>query len=347
VRLRRGGRSTLGVDIGSARIKAAVIDHSAAAPRLVRLVSEPIMPGTIVDGELVNADAATTALRHIVDIIGTTPPAVVTAVGGRDVIVRTVTMDRMSAVDAKEVISWDADRYLPFDLNEVHLQIQLLDPRGDGAEMDILLVAARKTLVHERSTLLAAAGLDPTVIEVDAFALSNAFEFAYPEFSDAHVVLVNIGRETTTVVVRDAGAPVATRDIAFGTRYLEDDLSPLLGGSIPDVEAMLTGEVSPVPVVDGVLRAQADELSMAVERAASTPVDGSSQAARFGAAWLSGGGARIPGVQEAIARRLRTQTEIANPLKCLTMNPEVAAAIPDHGASMWMIAVGMALRTAR
>ncbi len=341
----RGKQRTLGIDIGSAFIKAAVIDHSGAEPRLVRIASAPLASDAIVDGEVVNPKTVVEALRLIAESLEIRFRRVVTGVGGRDVIVKKVSIDRMREADAREVIAWDAEQYIPFDPGDVQLDIQILDPGGDGAEMDILLVAARKDLVERRSALLVEAGLPPSVVDVDAFALSNAFEYGNPASSNGRDVLVDIGSETTTIVVREAGSPVAIRDVPFGSRHLREDLTCLCGMSESEINRLLAGEVGASAAADELLRTRADDLATAVERATAFLDSGPDATSTIGTACLSGGGARLPRVQEAIARRLRVRTEIANPLQRLEVTPEVAGDIPSDGVGMWMVAVGLALRS--
>lgn len=338
-------RRTLGIDIGSGHIKAAVIDHSKAEPRLVRLASAPLAPDTIVDGEVVNPEGVVTALRLIAESLEMRCRTVVTGIGGRDVIVKKVSIDRMREAEAREVISWDVEQYIPFDPKDVRLDIQLLDPDGDGAEMDVLLVAARKNLVEQRSALLTSAGMTASVVDVEAFALSNIFEYGNPGSANGSVVLVNIGHETTTIVVRDAGAPIAMREVAFGTRHLREELTRQFGMPDSEAERLLAGDIGPNSAVDEFLRNRADDLATAIERATAFLEVEPGAGPRAVSAYLSGGGACVPRVQEVVARRLRVRVEVANPLRRLEMAPEVVADIPGDGAGMWMIAVGLALRS--
>jgi type IV pilus assembly protein PilM len=105
---------------------------------------------------------------------------VVTAVGGHDVIIKKIQMDRMKESDAREVIRWEAEQHVPFDIKSVELDFQILNPHGDGLQMEVLLVAAKRELVDNKVALLQDAGVTPRVIDVDAFALHNAFEHNYP-----------------------------------------------------------------------------------------------------------------------------------------------------------------------
>src|SRR5687767_16006127 len=112
-------------------------------------------------------------VRSLMDSSGVKPKRLVAAVGGRDVIVKKIQMDRMKEADAREVIRWEAEQHVPFDMANVELDFQILDPDAEGLQMNVLLVAAKRELVESRLSLLSEAGLDPSIIDVDAFAIQD------------------------------------------------------------------------------------------------------------------------------------------------------------------------------
>ena len=156
-------------------------------------------------------------------------------------IIKKIAMDRMKEGDAREVIRWEAEQHVPFDMDNVELDFQILDPDGEGLQMTVLLVAAKRELVETKLALLADVGLEPSVIDVDAFALHNAFEINYPDAMRGVVGLVNIGHETTNVNILDDGIPVLTRDIPIGTRRFREDMQRERGLSAEDTERLLQG----------------------------------------------------------------------------------------------------------
>src|SRR5690606_34033731 len=203
-------QQTVGLDIGSALIKAAVVDHSSGEPRLERLASLPLAADAIVEGEIMDPSVVVDTVQAVMQTLGIRGRSVVTAVGGRDVIVKKIKMDRMPAADAREVISWEAEQYVPFDMQNVQLDFQILDPEGEGLQMNALLVAAKKELVDQRMLLLSDAGLSASIVDVDPFALFNAFEYNYPAASKGHAALVNVGHEISTIIVHEDGVPIVT-----------------------------------------------------------------------------------------------------------------------------------------
>ncbi|HKP74431.1 MAG TPA: type IV pilus assembly protein PilM, partial [Longimicrobiaceae bacterium] len=237
----RRNRSTVGLDIGSGLIKVAVVDHSGPEPELVHVSHTPLLPDAIVEGEVMDPQIVVETLRLLFDTAGVKPRRLVSSVGGRDVMVKKIAMDRMKEADAREVIRWEAEQHVPYDMESVQLDFHILDPLDDGLQMSVLLVAAKRELVEGRVALLRDAGLNPTVVDVDACALLNAFEFNYPEALSGVTALVNVGHEVSTVNVLQDGTLVLTRDIPFGSRRLREELRRLHGLSAEDAEAVLQG----------------------------------------------------------------------------------------------------------
>src|SRR4029453_2541521 len=130
---------------------------------------------------------------------------------------------------------------VPFGMENLELDFQILDPEGEGLQMTVLLVAAKRELVEHKVALLAELGLVASVIDVDAFALHNAFEINYPEAMVGVVGLVNIGHETTNINILDDGVPVLTRDIPIGTRRFKEDLQRERGLSADEADKLLRG----------------------------------------------------------------------------------------------------------
>jgi type IV pilus assembly protein PilM len=253
-------------------------------------------------------------------------------------------MDRMSEPDAREVIRWEAEQHVPFDMENVQLDFQILDPHGTGPQMRVLLVAAKRELIENRLSLLADAGLTPAVIDVDAFALHNAFEQNYPDAKRGLIALVNIGHETSNINLLEHGVPILVRDIPFGSRRLREALQRERGFTAEQAENTLQGKGA--NDIRSLLDERVDELAVGIERAAAFIV-AQSGGEGIGRVFLSGGGAAIPGMVGALGQRLGVRTEVANPLQRVAVKPEVMQAVPiDEFGPMLMLPVGLALRTA-
>src|SRR5437868_8593031 len=241
MRLLGRGKKTIGLDIGSGLIKLVVIDHSTGDPELIKVAITPVLADAIVEGEVMDPGIVADAIKGLFVTGGVKQKQVVTAVGGRDVIVKKIQMDRMKEGDAREVIRWEAEQHVPFDMENVELDFQILDPDAEGLQMNVLLVAAKRELVESKTGLLSDAGLQASVIDVDAFALHNAFEVNHPDAMQGVVGLVNIGHEVTNVNILIEGVPLLTRDIAIGTRKIREDLQRERGLSADEADAALRG----------------------------------------------------------------------------------------------------------
>jgi type IV pilus assembly protein PilM len=230
-------------------------------------------------------------------------------------------------------------------MESVQLDFQILDPLNDGLQMSVLLVAAKREVIEQRVGLLRDAGLAATVVDVDACALHNAFEYNYPEAMTGVCALVNVGHEISTVNVLQDGVLVLTRDIPFGSRRLREDLRRRHGLTVEEAEAVLEGRSDRAAEFRALLAEGSEELAMGIERAVAFLAAGESGG--LSRVYLSGGSSRVPGLVEVVAARLRARTELATPLQRLRIRAGAGTLFPvDELAPMLMLAVGLALRAA-
>jgi len=300
----------------------------------------------IVEGEVVDTGIVTDTIKGLMSSAGIKTKKVATAVGGRDVIIKKVTMDRMKETEAREMIRWEAEQHVPFDMDSVELDFQILDPEGDGLQMTVLLVAAKRELVQTKMTLLAEVGLEPSIIDVDAFALHNAFALNYPDAQQGVVGLVNIGHEITNVNILDEGLPVLTRDIPVGTRRFREDMQRERGISAEEADQLLRG-FERNELLDPFLETRGEELAVGIERAAAFLQSASRSSAGLTRLYTTGGGSRVPGLNRVLADRLRMPVQSANPVERLQVADGVFDTMNiDEVAPLLMLPVGLALRTA-
>jgi type IV pilus assembly protein PilM len=337
--------TTVGLDIGSGLIKLVAITHSAIGPVLSKVAFTSVGNDAIVEGEIMDPGIVAEAIKSLMAEAGIKTKSVVTAVGGRDVIVKKITMDRMQEAEAREVIRWEAEQHVPFDMDNVELDFQILDPEGEGLQMTVLLVAAKRELVDHKVALLADVGLQSNIIDVDAFALHNAFEINYPEAMNGVVALVNIGHEVTNIYILDDGIPVLTRDIPVGTRRFREDLQRERGQSAEEAERMLQGGGGDIP--DSFLQTRTEELAVGIERAGAFLQTASRSAGGISRIFLTGGGARIPRLSRSLGDRLQIPVQLANPIEKLQVADGVFDTMQvDEVAPLLMLPIGLALRTA-
>jgi type IV pilus assembly protein PilM len=338
-------KTTIGLDIGSGLVKAAVIDHAGATPELTKVVITPLTENAIVEGEVMDHAIVADAIRQTLETITGKKKEVVAAVGGRDVIVKKIQVERVKDAQAAELIRWEAEQHVPFDMDSVELDHQILDPDGDSLEMNVLLVAAKRELVEVKRNLLEDAGVTPRIMDVDAFALHNAFAMNYPDAMRGVVVLLNIGHDITTLNILDDGVPILTRDLTVGTRKLREDLQRDHGLTAEDADQLVRG-FDRVPSLDAVIALRGEELAVGVERAMTFLASSSRHYGQMRAAFACGGGARTPGLLPWLGERLRLPVELANPLARLAVREGALEFLTtDEVAPLLMLPVGLALRS--
>jgi type IV pilus assembly protein PilM len=337
-------QQTVGLDIGSGLIKLVVVDHSRGEPELTHVAVTPVLADAIVEGEVMDPGVVSDAIRGLFATAGVKQKHVVVAVGGRDVIIKKIQVDRMKESDAAEVVRWEAQQHVPFDIEGVELDFQVLDPHGEGLQMEVLLVAAKRELVETKVALLSDAGLNPLVVDVDAFALHNAFELNYPEAMQGVVAVVNVGHEVTNVNILDDGVPLLTRDLSVGTRKFREDLQREHGISADEADGILAGGQR-TPELDRCVQARGEEIAVGVERAAAFLQAASRDAQGIQRVYTSGGGARIPGLTEVLNSRLGMPVEVANSMQHLRVREGVFDTMNvDEIEPILMLGVGLALR---
>jgi type IV pilus assembly protein PilM len=337
-------KTSVGLDIGSGLIKVAVVEHGRTGPVLKKIAITPLTGDAIVEGEIMDPGLVSEAIQAALADAGVKNKAVVTAVGGRDVIIKKIKVERAKEQDARDLVRWEAEQHVPFDMESVELDFQILDPDDDGLEMSVLLVAAKRELIENKLRILAEAGLTPGIVDVDAFALHNAFEVNHPDAMRGVVGLISVGHEVTNINILDEGVPLLTRDIPVGTRRFREDLQRERGLGADEAQALLTG-FDRSSHLDAVVAVRSDEIATGVERAAAFLASSSRAPAQLREVYLCGGGARIPGLAEALGQRLRLTVTHANPLANLQVADGAFDALAtDEVAPLLMLPIGLALR---
>ena len=336
-------KTTVGLDIGSGLVKVAVVDHSRKEPELVRVAVAPLLADAIVEGEVMDPSMVADAIQSALANAGVKGKAVVIAVGGRDVIIKKIQIERVKEQQARELIRWEAEQHVPFDMESVQLDHQILDPKGSGPEMSVLIVAAKRDLIESKMRVLTDAGLSPQAVDVEAFALHNAFEVNHPDAMSGVVGLLNVGNDVTNINILDDGVPILTRDITVGTRRLQEDLQRERGLSAEQAQELLQG-YDRSPHLDAVLASRGEEIAVGVERAAAF-LSQNSRAGQMRAVYTCGGGSRVPGLNDLLANRLRMTVRQANPLANLKVRDgALASLVTDEIAPLLMLPIGLALR---
>jgi type IV pilus assembly protein PilM len=337
---------TIGLDIGSGLVKLAVINHGKGLPELQRVVIEPVPADAIVEGEIMDHALVILAVQNALAAAAAESKGahIVAAVGGGNVIVRKIVLDRGKLGELRESMQWEAEQIVPFDTSSIALDYQVLDPDGDSPEVSILLAVAKRDLIDARVQLLRDAGVEAKVVDVEAFALHNAFEFNYPDAMRGTVALINIGNDVCNISVLDDGVPILTRDSTVGVRRLREDLQRDARMTADDADSALVA-ASTSPALDNVVQRRGEELAKEIERTGTVAQSLSRTVRPIREVYIAGGGARITGMAERLAGLLRVPVRLVNPLLNLAIADGALADVnADEVATLLALPVGLALR---
>ena len=346
--LRLRSKSVIGLDIGSSSVKAVEVVQRGNGFELLHLGIATLPHDAIVEGAFLNASAIADAIREAIEKSGSRAKHAAAAVSGHSVIVKKITVPAMTAAELEESIRWEAEQYIPFDVNEVNLDFEILQAGDAERPMEVLLVAAKKDLIDDYVNLIGEAGLTPSVIDVAGFAVENAFEINYGA-RDEVIAIVNIGAQTSTINVLAGGVPAFTRDVATGGNQYTAEIQRALSVGFDEAERIKIGERGSeshdvVPQeVEQAMRAVTNNLVGEIARSldffAATAAD-----MRISRVYLAGGSSRVSGLEAAFKERTGLEVELMNPLaKMLPSNRFDADFLDQVGPSL-SVGIGLAMR---
>src|SRR5204863_3714149 len=295
--------SLVGLDIGSHTIKAVELESSNKGYRLSNWGISAPLGEAIVDGEIMDRQLVTDAISNLLETRGIKSKTVVAAVSGRAVIVKKILMNRLAPEDAQQAVYWEAEQHVPYDINDVSLDFEILGPApNDPKQMQVLLVAAKKDMVLSFSGLIRDAGLTPFIVDVDSFAVQNAVEANY-DFNPSEVIaILNIGSEITNIDIVQAGIPYFTKDLQLGGNTFIEAAQRKFNLSQVEAGAAVRGEAAQSPDMAPVIEQACEGLALALERAQAY-LRTAGEAGAISRIMLCGGSALTPGLKEYLQRR--------------------------------------------
>ena len=345
----RKSKSIVGLDIGSSAVNAVELKPSGKGFRVAAFGSEPVPPDSIVDGAIIDAGSVADAIRRVFDgNAAFKAKDVCASLSGNAVIVKKITLPVMTESELNESIYWEAEQYIPFDIQDVNLDYQILDP-GTGPDsrgsMEVLLVAAKKEKIGDYTSVIAQAGRTPIIVDVDAFALQNAYEVNYGLEPGQVVVLLNAGASAININILQGDQSVFTRDISMGGNAYTEAVQKELDLPFESAEQLKKG----VPV-DGatfeeaqpVLRAITENVLLEIQKTFDffKATASSDQIDRL---MLSGGASRVDGFREMLQERFHAPVEDFDPFRAVGWDAKKLGEPADHAATA-AVAVGLALR---
>lgn len=339
----------VGVDISSTAVKLLQLSRSGDRYRVEHYAVEPLPPNAVVEKNIVEVEAVGEAIRRAVSRSGTRVKYAVAAVAGSAVITKIIPMPAdLDDDDMESQVELEAVNYIPYPIEEVNLDYEVLGPMSGNTEMvQVLLAASRSENVEMRASALELGGLTAKVMDVEAFAIENAYALLAGTLNIPHdgiVAMVDIGATMTTLNILRNGRSLYSREQVFGGKQLTDEVMRRYGLSYEEAGLAKRQGGLPESYEIEVLEPFKEALVQQISRLLQFFYAGS-EFNRVDQVVLAGGCASIPGVAEMVEEQLGVQTVIANPLAQMTLGSRVQAHALAQDAPALMIACGLALRS--
>ncbi len=342
-------KNLLGLDIGSSAIKMVELKDLGKGKgfQLKAFGIEPLPAEAIVGGTVMDSGAVIDAVHKLLSDHSVKNLNVAMSVDGNSVIIKRIQMMAMSEAELAEAIQWEAGQYIPFDIEEVKIDHQVLETDPSTGNITVLLVAVKRDLIGEYTSLLGQAGLGPVTLDVDVFCVQNTYEINYPINGNEVTALVNIGSSTTNIGVLKGSSPLFWRDIQAGGHNYTDTLQREMNLSLQQAEAAKKGEavegVRPeqvVPILNAVTEEFGAELKKTLDFFRVTTSE-----TVIHKIVLSGGGSQVPNLDRYISQFFGVPVEIMNPFQNITVDErEIPMESINRLAPHFAVAVGLALR---
>ena len=337
----------IGLDIGSRTIKAAQIVETKRGSTLKNFGSIDIAHGVIEEGAINNPETVAESIQQLLKSCGIKESNVAMSIGGYSVIVKKIIVQTMAEEQLQETIHFEAEQYIPFDISDVNLDFQILgESESNPNQMNVFLVAAKKEMVDDYINLVNLAGLNPCIIDVEAFALQNCFEANY-DVQKENIALIDIGASKTSLNILKNSASVFMRDVSLGCGQINQKIMSLIECSFEEGEQLKYGNtpdrLSPDDlkgIVSSVVADWCTEIRRALDFYYSTyPED------RIKRIVLSGGGANIGEFRNLLATEASADVEMINPFKNFYIeNKKLDDAFIKQVAPQAAICMGLAMR---
>ena len=305
----------VGLDIGSSVIKAAEVIETKTGNALHNFGMLNIAPGIIEEGTIKDHDAVSAAIRELFSANNLKNKNVAISIGGYSVVVKKISVQTMTEDELQETIHFEAEQYIPFDISDVNLDFQILGENEQNPnQMDVLLVAAKKEMVSDYIHLVELAGLHTVILDIDAFALQNIFEFNYATEEES-VALIDIGASKTSLNILKGYSSVFMRDVSLGCGQINQQIVSLADCSMEEAEKTkhsaqpeIISAEDLANIVSSVVSDWTTEIRRAIDFFYSTYPDD-----HISKIILSGGGANITEFRQLLSDEISTEVEIINP----------------------------------
>jgi type IV pilus assembly protein PilM len=345
-------KACVGLDIGSSAVKAVELKPVGKGFKVAAFGTEPVPPDSIVDGAIIDGNAVTDAIKRLFENKAFKTKDVAASLSGNAVIVKKISLPVMTPAELSESILWEAEQYIPFDIQDVNLDYQILDPdtTSDGkGTMEVLLVAAKKEKISDYTGVISQAGRTAVVVDVDAFALQNAYEVNYGLEPQQVVVLLNAGASAININILTGDQSVFTRDISMGGNAYTEAVQKELNLPFDSAEQAKKG----LPVegvsfddVRPVLHAMTENVLLEIQKTFDF-FKATAASDRLDRIVVSGGASRVDGFTATLQERFATPVETFDPFRKIALDAsKLHIGDAENVLPTAAVAVGLALRKA-
>lgn len=311
-------KGVIGLDIGSSSIKLVELVESKNTYKLQNLGIAPLPPEAIVDGALMDSVTIIDTIRELIANTKAKTKDVITSVSGHSVIVKKITLPLMSDSELEESIQWEAERYIPFDINEVNIDFQIFGSSSENPEvMDVVLVAAKKDIINDYVSVIIESGLNPVIIDVDAFAIENMLSVNYEMEKDETVAMANVGASITNINILKNNMTAFTRDIFKGGNQITEEIQRQLHIDYEEAEKIKVGskiDATSQSIIQEVLKSASESLAIEIGNSIEF-FQSTTTYEKISKLYLSGGGSKIKDFDIVLQQHIGIPVEIVNPFK--------------------------------
>lgn len=337
------------LDIGSSSIKMVEAAVDKNGYRVLNLGILPLPENAIQNNMVVDAKPVVDVIRRLIQENGVKSKQVISAVPGRAVIMKKVQMPKQEPAELEANIEFEAQNIIPDSLQNVNLDYQVVHEADDGNKMDVLLVAVKKEIINSYTDAIEEAGLMPSVMDVDYFALENMYEANYGAEAETGVVaLIHVGAQYTSITLVHDGTSIFTGDLSLGGAYFTDNLARQLGVAVESAEALKTTgapDGNREADFEGTLRSTSEELADEVRRTVSLyGAVPSEDGDGLRTIYLSGGGAKLAGLRVMLEERMGVPTRLSEPFRAFHVHRNIDRDYLLAAAPYFAVGAGLSIR---
>ena len=342
-----GKKNIIGLDIGSTRIKAVQLKEYKNGYQLERLGIIPLDSELIVEGSILDSTRVVEAIKQLIsDANITGKDATLSVSGHSSVIIKKVSLPQMSEDELEDSIKFEAEQYIPFDIEDVNLDCQVLGTNEEDNNMEVLIVAAKKDKINEYVSVVRESGLNPIIVDVDAFAVENTYEFNYEIEQEQNIALVNIGASSINVNILKGGVSVFVRDSAVGSNLLTEAIQKEFTISYANAEKLKQGgDIEGISREDAisVINSACEGILAEISRSFDYFKDTSTYET-IEEIILSGGGGLTEDFASLLSQRVEIDASIIDPFKKIHVPDMFDKEYVKKVAPIVSVAIGLALR---